>query len=170
MFLRRELRVWSLVDVEFLTTYILSLLKAIDMRSEPFVQLLSNFLDGPTTDYPHAAEHLMHELYSFLRSPYKDLKRYDDFAQVSQSFGSTEHGADDAVRSCPDTGFAVTESLFWLAAVFTEKTIEISVNLPSASAPIIATSRSATKGYLHHVAFPGCQAMERARYVPRPRV
>lgn len=83
MFLRRELRVWSLVDVEFLTTYILSLLKAIDIRSEPFIQLLSEFLDGhPTTGYPHPAEHFAHELYSFLRSPYKDLRRWDAFIQV----------------------------------------------------------------------------------------
>lgn len=82
-FMRRELRVWSLVDVEFLTTYILSLLKAIDIRSEPAVRLLAEFLDtsnGP--GYPHGAEHFAHELYSFLRSPFKELRRYDEVAQV----------------------------------------------------------------------------------------
>ena len=86
--MRRELRVWTLVDVEFLTSYILSLLKAIDIRSEPAVLLLSEFLDtsnGP--GYSHGAEHFAHELYSFLRSPFKDLRRYDEVAQVSGSSG-----------------------------------------------------------------------------------
>ena len=82
-FMRRELRVWSLVDVEFLTTYILSLVKAIDVRSEPAVRLLAEFLDTPDgPGYTHGAEHFAHELYSFLRSPYKELRRYDEVAQV----------------------------------------------------------------------------------------
>ena len=84
VFMRRELRVWSLVDVEFLTTYILSLLKAIDIRSDPAIRLLAEFLDpslGP--QFPHGAEHFAHELYSFLRSPFKELRRYDEVAQVS---------------------------------------------------------------------------------------
>ena len=84
-FLRRELRVWSLVDVEFLTTYILSLLKAIDIRSEPAVRLISEYLETPQgPNYPRGAEHFAHELYSFLRSPYKDLRKYDEVVQVSQ--------------------------------------------------------------------------------------
>ena len=71
------------MDAEFLTTYILSLLKAIDIRSEPAVLLLAEFLDTPTgPGHPHGAEHFVHELYSFLRSPYKDLRRYDEVAQV----------------------------------------------------------------------------------------
>lgn len=80
--MRRELRIWSLVDVEFLTTYILSLLKAIDVRSEAAIRLLSDYLDDERYDYPRAAEHFAHELYSFLRSPYKDLRRYDEVVQV----------------------------------------------------------------------------------------
>ncbi len=83
-FMRRELRVWSLVDVEFLTTYILSLIKAIDIRSEPAVRLLAEFLETPNgPGYPHASEHFAHEVYSFLRSPFKQLRRYDEVAQVS---------------------------------------------------------------------------------------
>jgi E3 ubiquitin-protein ligase Topors len=83
-FMRRELRVWSAVDVEFLTTYILSLLKAIDIRSEPAVRLLAEFLDSPNgSGYPHGAEHFAHELYSYLRSPYKELIMWDAVAQVS---------------------------------------------------------------------------------------
>ncbi|ORX36267.1 hypothetical protein BD324DRAFT_581063 [Kockovaella imperatae] len=88
-FLRRELRVWSLVDVEFLTTHILSLLKAIDIRSEPAVRLLSEILDTPNGPrYPHGAEHFAHEIYSFLRSPFKELYKYDEAVQVSTSLGS----------------------------------------------------------------------------------
>jgi E3 ubiquitin-protein ligase Topors len=82
-FLRRELRVWSLVDVEVLTSHILNLIKAIDIRSEPAVRLLSEWLD--TDEYPRGAEQFAHELYSWLRSPYKDLRRYDEIAQVSAS-------------------------------------------------------------------------------------
>jgi E3 ubiquitin-protein ligase Topors len=81
-FLRRELRVWSLVDVEILTVHILNLIKAIDIRSEPAVRLLGELLD--TDEYPRGAEHFAHELYSWLRSPYKDLRRYDEIAQVGR--------------------------------------------------------------------------------------
>jgi E3 ubiquitin-protein ligase Topors len=80
--MRRELRIWSLVDVEFLTTYILSLLKAIDIRSDPAIRLLADYLDDER--YPRAPEHFAHELYSFLRSPYKDLRKYDEVVQVSR--------------------------------------------------------------------------------------
>ncbi|KAF4582688.1 hypothetical protein EYR40_002612 [Pleurotus pulmonarius] len=44
-FLRRELRVWPNLDVEFLTTFVISLMKAIDIRSESAVKLLAEFLD-----------------------------------------------------------------------------------------------------------------------------
>jgi E3 ubiquitin-protein ligase Topors len=81
-FLRRELRVWSLVDVEVSTGHILVLIKAIDIRSEPAVRLLGELLD--TDEYPRGAEQFAHELYSWLRSPYKDLRRYDEIAQVSR--------------------------------------------------------------------------------------
>ncbi|CAD6582864.1 MAG: hypothetical protein TREMPRED_003407 [Tremellales sp. Tagirdzhanova-0007] len=81
-FMRRELRVWSLVDAELLTTSILSLLKAVDIRSEPAVLLLAEFLDSPSgPGHPHGAEHFAHELYSFLRSPFKDLRGYDEVTQ-----------------------------------------------------------------------------------------
>ncbi|KIR57525.1 hypothetical protein I314_06664 [Cryptococcus bacillisporus CA1873] len=78
-FIRRELHIWSSLDVEFLTTYIVSLLRAIDIRSEAVVRLLSDFLD--TVEFPHGAEHFCHELYSYLRSPYRKLKGYDEVAQ-----------------------------------------------------------------------------------------
>ncbi|GJJ14421.1 hypothetical protein Clacol_008685 [Clathrus columnatus] len=92
IFIRRELRVWINLDVEFLTTFILSLMKSIDIRSESAVKLLAEFLDMDIsyhvgeTDQPSRerfpnAEHFAHELYSYLRSPYKDLTIYDRAVQ-----------------------------------------------------------------------------------------
>ncbi|KAF7329358.1 E3 ubiquitin-protein ligase Topors [Mycena kentingensis (nom. inval.)] len=85
MFLRRELRVWVNLDVEFLTNFTISLMKAIDIRSESAVKLLAEFLD---LDSPYRegerhvnAEHFAHEVYSFVRSPYKDLFVYDNVVQ-----------------------------------------------------------------------------------------
>lgn len=70
IFVRRELRVWGCLDVEFLTTFTVSLLKSIDIRSEPAVKLLSEFLDLDSehelqvvsrNDSPRAnAEHFAH--------------------------------------------------------------------------------------------------------------
>ncbi|KAJ6495912.1 hypothetical protein DFH09DRAFT_946080 [Mycena vulgaris] len=86
MFLRRELQVWVNLDVEFLTTFIISIMKAIDIRSESAVKLLSEFLD---LDAPYVeggrhvnAEHFAHEVYSYVRSPYKDLFVYDSVVQA----------------------------------------------------------------------------------------
>ncbi len=45
MFLRRELRVWVNLDVEFLTTFTISIMKSIDIRSESAVKLIAEFLD-----------------------------------------------------------------------------------------------------------------------------
>ncbi|KAL0948551.1 hypothetical protein HGRIS_011111 [Hohenbuehelia grisea] len=84
-FLRRELQVWPNLDVEFLTTFIISIMKAIDIRSESAVKLLAEFLD---LDAPYVegdrhvnAEHFAHEVYSYVRSPYKDLFVYDSVVQ-----------------------------------------------------------------------------------------
>ncbi|KAF9259450.1 hypothetical protein L218DRAFT_963613 [Marasmius fiardii PR-910] len=84
-FLRRELLVWPDMDIEFLTTFIISLMKAIDIRSESAVKLLAEFLD---MDAPYVegrrhvnAEHFAHEVYSYVRSPYKDLFVYDSVVQ-----------------------------------------------------------------------------------------
>ncbi|KAF8230842.1 hypothetical protein L208DRAFT_1459428 [Tricholoma matsutake] len=77
IFLRRELRVWDDLDVEFLTSFIISLMKSIDIRSESAVKLLAEFLD---MDAPYVeggrhlnAEHFAHEVYSYVRSPFRDL-------------------------------------------------------------------------------------------------
>ncbi|THH15425.1 hypothetical protein EW146_g5060 [Bondarzewia mesenterica] len=85
IFLRRELQVWPSLDVEFLTTFVLSLMKSIDIRSESAVKLLAEFLDmdAPYVDGERHvnAEHFAHEIYSYLRSPYRDLAMYDSVVQ-----------------------------------------------------------------------------------------
>ncbi|KAK0209460.1 hypothetical protein IW262DRAFT_1468716 [Armillaria fumosa] len=80
MFLRRELRVWDDLDVEFFTTFTVSLMKSIDIRSESAVKLLAEFLDIDTGGRV-MAEHFAHEVYSYVRSPFKDLFVYDSVVQ-----------------------------------------------------------------------------------------
>lgn len=75
----RELRVWAPPDdVESLADHIVALLGAVDVRSDAAVRLLAPLVDGT---YPHAAEHLAHELYTFLRSPFAELSAYDEVVQ-----------------------------------------------------------------------------------------
>ncbi|KAK0430539.1 hypothetical protein EV421DRAFT_1912815 [Armillaria borealis] len=80
MFLRRELRVWDDLDVEFFTTFTVSLMKSIDIRSESAVKLLAEFLDIDTGGRA-MAEHFAHEVYAYVRSPFKDLFVYDSVVQ-----------------------------------------------------------------------------------------
>ncbi|KAG5643466.1 hypothetical protein DXG03_000898 [Asterophora parasitica] len=68
-FLRRELQVWDDLDVEFLTTFTISMMKSIDIRSESAVKLLAEFLD---MDAPYVeggrhvnAEHFAHGKFMF---------------------------------------------------------------------------------------------------------
>ncbi|KAG9050801.1 hypothetical protein FS837_002357 [Tulasnella sp. UAMH 9824] len=85
-FIRRELQVWTNLDVEFLTSFILALMKSIDIRSESAVKLLGEFLDMDSTESGRRpnAEHFAHELYTYLRSPYRDLAVYDSVIQYDQ--------------------------------------------------------------------------------------
>ncbi|KAK0199285.1 hypothetical protein DFS33DRAFT_1369250 [Desarmillaria ectypa] len=80
MFLRREFRVWDDLDVEFFTTFTISLMKSIDIRSESAIKLISEFLDMDTGSRD-MAEHFSHEVYSYVRSPFKDLFVYDSAVQ-----------------------------------------------------------------------------------------
>ncbi|KAI0271222.1 hypothetical protein BGY98DRAFT_922884 [Russula aff. rugulosa BPL654] len=86
IFLRRELLVWPNADVEFLVTFVISLMKSIDIRTESAVKLLAEFLDMDTqyvAGERHVnAEHFAHEIYCYLRSPYRDLGVYDSVVQV----------------------------------------------------------------------------------------
>ncbi|CCL98025.1 uncharacterized protein FIBRA_00018 [Fibroporia radiculosa] len=67
--------------IKFLTTFVLSLMKSLDIRSEPAVRLLAEFLDLDSGGERLNAEHFAHELYSYLRSPYRDLAVYDTVVQ-----------------------------------------------------------------------------------------
>ncbi|KAI0049098.1 hypothetical protein FA95DRAFT_1489782 [Auriscalpium vulgare] len=95
VFLRRELQVWPNTDVEFLVTFVVSLMKSIDIRSESAVKLLSEFLDMDTPYVPGGrhvnAEHFAHEIYCYLRSPYRDLTLYDTAVQVSELRSHRRH-------------------------------------------------------------------------------
>ncbi|KAG8751439.1 hypothetical protein FRC12_012446 [Ceratobasidium sp. 428] len=65
MFVRRELRVWPNMDVEFLTNFILSLVKSIDIRTEASIKLISEFLDLDGRTSPAGgtiAEHFAHDI------------------------------------------------------------------------------------------------------------
>ncbi|KAJ9113614.1 hypothetical protein QFC22_005922 [Naganishia vaughanmartiniae] len=71
-------------------------MKSIDIRSEPAVRLLADFLDecGSLGRDRRGAEHFAHEVYSFLRSPYRDLALYDAIAQYDKPAWEPEHSAD----------------------------------------------------------------------------
>ncbi|KAF8324707.1 uncharacterized protein EI90DRAFT_3240386 [Cantharellus anzutake] len=89
-FIRRELRIWPNLDVEFFTQFVLSLLRRLDIRSEPAVRALAEFLDLSGKSYTpgaavHNAEHFAHELYSYLRSPFKELTAYDRYVQYDET-------------------------------------------------------------------------------------
>ncbi|KAK0438517.1 uncharacterized protein EV420DRAFT_1585560, partial [Desarmillaria tabescens] len=64
----------------FFTTFTISLMKSIDIRSESAVKLLAEFLDIDTGGRV-MAEHFAHEVYSYVRSPFKDLFVYDSVIQ-----------------------------------------------------------------------------------------
>ncbi|KAG1828256.1 hypothetical protein EV424DRAFT_1526824 [Suillus variegatus] len=106
IFLRRELRVWQNLDVEFLTTFIVSLMKSIDIRAESAVKLLSEFLDldTPYTEgqrHPNA-EHFAHEVYCYMRSG-RDLSIYDNLVQYDTSPDPPPHEQERENRWCYDS-------------------------------------------------------------------
>ncbi|PWN47048.1 hypothetical protein IE53DRAFT_321916, partial [Violaceomyces palustris] len=70
-FIRRDLYSWPNLDVEFLTTYSVSIMKTMEISSEESLTLLSEFL-GPT-----GSRHFAHEVEMFLRSGKRELKGYD---------------------------------------------------------------------------------------------
>ena len=72
--------------MEGLTTYILALVKSFDIRSGPAVRLLTETLEplASAVEFPAGPEHFAHELYSFMRSPFDDLREWDDVTEVRQ--------------------------------------------------------------------------------------
>ncbi|TNY20857.1 hypothetical protein DMC30DRAFT_351654 [Rhodotorula diobovata] len=77
-FIRRELQVFPAVDVAFLTTYLVSIASQLDLRSSAAIRLISDFLSEQD------AQHLVHEITTFARSPFKALDGYDRFVQYGR--------------------------------------------------------------------------------------
>ncbi|GAA5877681.1 hypothetical protein JCM16303_000203 [Sporobolomyces ruberrimus] len=77
-FIRRELQVFPAVDVSFLTTYLISIASQLDLRSPAALRLVSDFLSDSD------AQHLVHEVVTFARSPFSSLEGYDRFIQYGR--------------------------------------------------------------------------------------
>jgi hypothetical protein len=58
-------------------------MRSLDIRSEGAVKLLAEFLDMDSNGQRENATQFAHELYSYLRSPYRDLFVYDSVVQVT---------------------------------------------------------------------------------------
>ncbi|KAG1787327.1 uncharacterized protein HD556DRAFT_1246910, partial [Suillus plorans] len=105
IFLRPELRVWQNLDVEFLTTSIISLMNSIDIRAESAVKLLSEFLDLDTfyiegRRHPNAELlHMVSKIYCYMRSG-RDLSIYDNLVQYDTSPDPPPHKRERANRWC----------------------------------------------------------------------
>ncbi|KWU43543.1 hypothetical protein RHOSPDRAFT_34853 [Rhodotorula sp. JG-1b] len=77
-FIRRELQVFPAVDVAFLTTYLVTIASQLDLRSPSAIRLISDFLSEED------AQHLVHEISTFARSPFTSLEGYDRFVQYGR--------------------------------------------------------------------------------------
>ncbi|KAI7287179.1 hypothetical protein KC343_g282 [Hortaea werneckii] len=111
-FLRRELRVFSFLDTpsaprggnrEFLLEYIVAILRTNDLKAADgkAEDLLSDFLGRSN------AQQLLHELEAWLRSPYVDLRQWDEAVQYFEQNvgGARSNGSNNKHR----VGSPVTE-------------------------------------------------------------
>lgn len=73
-----QLQVFPAVDVAFLTTYLVSIASQLDLRSAAAIRLISDFLSEQD------AQHLVHEIVTFARSPFTSLEGYDRFVQYGR--------------------------------------------------------------------------------------
>ncbi|KAH7108528.1 hypothetical protein BKA62DRAFT_24870 [Auriculariales sp. MPI-PUGE-AT-0066] len=114
VFVRRELRVWDNIDIDFVATFVVSVIKSIDIRAEASVKLLSEFLDAGQQPYLAGnryrnSEHFAHEIYSYIRSPFRDLNIYDRYVQYddapdgSSPYGRFNRGRSSRSLRCHDT-------------------------------------------------------------------
>ncbi|GAA5858532.1 hypothetical protein JCM8547_007348 [Rhodosporidiobolus lusitaniae] len=77
-FVRRELQIFPTVDISFLTTYLISIASQLDLRSQAAIRLISDFLSEQD------AQHLVHEITTFARSPFTSLEGYDRYVQYGR--------------------------------------------------------------------------------------
>ncbi|GAA5833976.1 hypothetical protein JCM11251_003579 [Rhodosporidiobolus azoricus] len=103
-FVRRELQVFPTVDISFLTTYLVSIASQLDLRSAAAIRLISDFLSEQD------AQHLVHEITTFARSPFTSLEGYDRFVQYGrpereipreQELEEYVHDEDEMERQAP---------------------------------------------------------------------
>lgn len=70
------------VDVRFLVTYVVSIIKSMDIRSEGAAKLLAElFGDDDDSEGHGLADHFCHEVMTFLRSGARTCKEFDTKAQ-----------------------------------------------------------------------------------------
>lgn len=95
--LRRELRVFDGVDLAFLVDYCTNVASQLELRSDSATRLLAEFIGEEQAEqfwqYVYTNEctnrrtallintSFLSETYSFLRSPYKDIRQYDKAIQ-----------------------------------------------------------------------------------------
>ncbi|GAA5887374.1 hypothetical protein JCM6882_002510 [Rhodosporidiobolus microsporus] len=103
-FVRRELQVFPTVDISFLTTYLVSIASQLDLRSAAAIRLISDFLSEQD------AQHLVHEITTFARSPFTSLEGYDRFVQYGrperekpreQEFEEMVHDPEEMEKQAP---------------------------------------------------------------------
>lgn len=99
-----QLQVFPAVDVAFLTTYLVTIASQLDLRSPSAIRLISDFLSEED------AQHLVHEISTFARSPFTSLEGYDRFVQygrpqrrleeeeAAEEGGSMSRGVSDRPR------------------------------------------------------------------------
>jgi len=82
MFIRRELQAfeWTASNREFILEYILAILKTMDLKSATGAaeDMLADLLGREN------AQTFCHEIYAFLRSPYKSLSDFDRSVQYKE--------------------------------------------------------------------------------------
>lgn len=84
-FVRRELLVFTFLDDEnrdFLLQYFIAIAKSLDLQSERAINMLGEILGRDR------AEHFVHEVTTFARSPFTDITRFDAFVQYSEENGT----------------------------------------------------------------------------------
>ncbi|KDN52689.1 hypothetical protein K437DRAFT_253883 [Tilletiaria anomala UBC 951] len=103
VFIRRELRVWPNLDIEFLTSYCVQILKSIDLQSDTALRLLGDFLGD------EVAHHFVHEVIHFLRSPFRTPQEWDRTVQHAPPLiephrdGNRRRHDEEADRRCDNT-------------------------------------------------------------------
>lgn len=102
-FLNRELRIWDSDD--HTAEHIVTLLRSVDIRSPVAIALLH-----PLIGSYEAAQHLAHELYSFLRSPFSALDEYDAVVHYDEVAGDAYPEAKRDARWENDSLSSTTRS------------------------------------------------------------